>query len=258
MTTFSYGIRSEWSNDPTSLQDICVSAIETFEALRAADPVFRELSTVDEAEDYIPLKAARSRIAKLVEGNVSRDDYGEAEPESGYSVFATTQKSLAVPLRRSMNLILHAGGAWRNHLSLQAGGILVDPDPDFVTYHAFRAGLITLGRLWPLPFAHAYAYSTSYGESSLARGEPPVPYSQFHMGWISYLSAPLAAGLVPPRELVSERTPGGGWLLSAVQERLDPTNPDHLRRARLLSQLMLERLGTGDVSEYPAAREGPY
>jgi hypothetical protein len=46
-----------------------------------------------------------------------------------------------------------------------------------------------------------------------------------------------------PGEIVTERTPDGGLLMTAVEERLDPTNPEHLRRARSLAETMMSRTG---------------
>jgi hypothetical protein len=84
----------------------------------------------------------------------------------------------------------------------------------------------------------------------------------FGVAWIAYLSPPLAIGLAPPPEIVWERTPGGGMILSAVQERLDEANPEHVRRAGLLEAIMNERVGVvpGKVpqaAELPA-RTAPY
>jgi hypothetical protein len=73
--------------------------------------------------------------------------------------------------------------------------------------------------------------------------DPTFPYSVFHIPWIAYLSAPLAAGLELPPEIPTERTPDGGLLMIAAEERLDPTNPEHLRRARILAETMIARTG---------------
>jgi hypothetical protein len=63
------------------------------------------------------------------------------------------------------------------------------------------------------------------------------------MSWLSYLSAPLAAGLEPPADILSERTPDGGLLMIAAEERLDPANPDHMRRSRIIAEIMIARAG---------------
>jgi hypothetical protein len=85
-----------------------------------------------------------------------------------------------------------------------------------------------------------------------------LPFSMFHMAWISYLSAPLAVGLTPPAELAAQRMPGGGLILSAVQDRLDPDNSDHVRRSRILTDLMLERVGNDGTSPRWGPRIVPY
>jgi hypothetical protein len=68
-------------------------------------------------------------------------------------------------------------------------------------------------------------------------------YSRFHIPWLAYLSAPLAANAILPAEILNERTSDGGLLMSATTERLDPTNPEHLRRARIIAETMIERTG---------------
>ena len=62
--------------------------------------------------------------------------------------------------------------------------------------------------------------------------DPTFPVSVFHVPWIVYLSADRAAGLTLALEILTERTPDGGLLMSATTERLDPTNPEHVRRSR--------------------------
>jgi hypothetical protein len=48
-----------------------------------------------------------------------------------------------------------------------------------------------------------------------------------------------------PAEIHGERTPDDGLLMTATEERLDPTNPEHLRRARILVETMIRRAGDG-------------
>jgi len=142
-----------------------------------------------------------------------------------------------------MNLTITAGATRDNGLDLKAGWYLADPDPAIVTYAAFRSALVTMGSIWPCPWINAYVFSDTYWTTSPVAGASPFPYSMFHMAWMPYLSAPLAKGLVPPPELIAEPTPGGGLLLVAAEERLDPTDPEHLRRSRMLAEIMIERAG---------------
>lgn len=48
-----------------------------------------------------------------------------------------------------------------------------------------------------------------------------------------------ADGLTLAREILTERTPDGGLLMSATTERLDPMNPEHLRRARIVAEALI-------------------
>jgi len=61
----------------------------------------------------------------------------------------------------------------------------------------------------------------------------------FHIPWIAYLSLELAAGLKLAPQILTERTPDGGLLMSATTEPLDPTNPEHSRRARILAEALI-------------------
>jgi hypothetical protein len=71
--------------------------------------------------------------------------------------------------------------------------------------------------------------------------DPTFPYSAFHIPWIAYLSAEHAAGVTLTRDILSERTPDGGLLMSATTDRLDPDNPEHVRRARIIAEVMIAR-----------------
>ena len=82
-----------------------------------------------------------------------------------------------------------------------------------------------------------------YDKTPLSLSAPLFPYSRFHIPWIAYLSAPLASGLQLPAEIATERTPDGGLLMTATKERLDQANPEHLRRARILAEIMIARAG---------------
>jgi len=73
--------------------------------------------------------------------------------------------------------------------------------------------------------------------------DPTFKDSVFHIPWIAYPSTPLAAGVTLPREIITEHTPDGGHLMIATTDRLDPKNPEHLPRARLILETMLARTG---------------
>jgi hypothetical protein len=193
------------------------------------------------AVSSIPIAAARSRIAAITEENVSRNDLGQPNPDwMGYSAVAFTGN--ASPARR-MTLRVTAGGRHEANIWLKCGGYKAPSDPSIVSYPLFNAALLAIRAFWPLPWGCAQLFNVDYDKVALIPGESLFPYSCFHIPWLAYLSAPLAAGLELPTDISTERTSDGGLLMIAAEERLDPANPEHLRRARILAETMIARTG---------------
>jgi hypothetical protein len=216
--------------------------VNTLDGLNRIDPiVFSNWQVMDfPAIESLPLATARPRIAAIIDNNVSRDDFGKPEPDDGYSAGASTGDTLGP---RRMSLRISAGGTDAGETDLKAGEYNMFPDPAVVTYPVFKGALLAINAIWPPVWACAYALRMDYDKVPLIPGAALFPYSRFHIPWLAYLSAPLAAGLEPPPEIKTERTPDGGLLMSATEERLDPTDPEHLRRARILAQTMVARAG---------------
>jgi hypothetical protein len=112
-----------------------------------------------------------------------------------------------------------------------------------VTYPRYRQALLAINAQWQPTWACAYLFNMHYYESPLVPGARLFPLTRFHIPWIGYLSAPLATALQLPADIRSERTPDGGLLLTATEERLEPTNPEHLLRARIIAETMIARAG---------------
>lgn len=244
---FDYYIRSELpliSETPTS---IGAKFVDTLDALTRIEPtVFTNWEITDlPAMASQPLAAARSRIADIVENNVSRDDLREPDPGyGGYSAFAFSDN---VPSSRRVHLRVNTGGKFDRTTWLQTSEWNVLPDPAIVTYPIFKNALLAINAIWPPLWACACAFKVGYYKTSLAPGAPLFPYTRFHIPWMGYLPAsPTKRFVLPPPEIVTERTPDGGLLMIATEDRLDPTNPEHLRRARIIAETMIA--GTGYTS----------
>jgi hypothetical protein len=146
--------------------------------------------------------------------------------------------------RRTMHLTIHAGAEkQKGDTHLELGSFRSPSDPAVVTYPLYKAALLAINASWPPPWACAYAFEGYCYEGALSPGAPPFPYSTFHIPWLAYLSAPLAKGLDLPAEILTERTADGGVLMIAAEERLDPSNGEHLRRARILAEAMVKHTG---------------
>jgi hypothetical protein len=92
-----------------------------------------------------------------------------------------------------------------------------------------------------------------YWKAPIVPGAPLIHYSPFHIPWIAYLAPKLATGLAVPRaDMRIEHAQGGGLLLSATEDRFDPTSPDHLRRAHDLAEIMITRTGHAATAMNPS------
>ncbi|MDR3506842.1 MAG: hypothetical protein P4L64_02985 [Caulobacteraceae bacterium] len=245
---YRYFIRCAWPGRAESPASIGRKFIQTLDDLRKIDPVLGEWGIGDNRTyTGIPLEDSRYNIESIVENNVILDDYGDPSPDEGYHLIGINSR-LENPLvnSRSVSFKVDAGSKWRNEAEFRIGDFDIAADPSILTYHLFKNALSVITTHWPCPWATASAFKSEYWKSSSAPGIPPMPYSKFHLAWIGYLSAPLAVGFTPPPSLLSERTPDEGWLISAVDTRLDPTDPQHMTRSRQLVELMIER--TGEIS----------
>ncbi len=250
---FWYYIRSDLPAGLESPASLGAKFVDTLDALSRIDPtIFANWEIMDyPARASLPLAAARPRIAAMIEKNVYRNDLGEPRPEQGYTAGAliiNDNKSRGISLR------IHAGGTKKGETSLKTGAWNVLPDPAIVTYPIFKAALLAINAIWLAPWACAYAFRSDYVKVPISYGpgvqgyrleslplvpsEPAFPDSVFHIPWLAYLSSQLSAGLDLAPEILTERTPDGGLLMIAAEERLDPTDPEHLRRARILAETM--------------------
>jgi hypothetical protein len=191
-----------------------------------------------------PLAVARSRIAEIIGHNVSRDDSGRPEPESGYTAAAFTM--IGTESRR-MELSVNHWGVW-----LSAGDFMVAPDPVIVTYPLFRAAFLAINAIWQQPWGCVQAFRVGYQEVPLYPGAALFPYLRFHVPWIAYLGPSFLNAAVSLPEIKTENTPDGGLLMTATEERLDPTNPEHLEPARILAEIMIAQAGPSSRRQPPA------
>jgi hypothetical protein len=239
---FDYSIRSELPSRPESPAQLGSRFVSTLDALTKVDPtVFANWEVMDyPAMASTPLADARDHISAFIKKNVYRDDSGKARPQFGYSAGALVIRNNK---SRRVSLRIKTGGTNKGDTSLQTGEWNVLPDAAIVTYPIFKSALLAINANWSPRWACAYAFRVNYYEEPLIAGAALFPYSLFHITWIGYLSASLVSGLKLPQEILAEHTPDGGVLMTATKDRIDPTNPEHLRRARILAEVMIERTG---------------
>jgi hypothetical protein len=253
---FKYSIRTypAWiAGNPESIGE---RLVRTLDALSASDPlVFTDWQITDlPAKSSVPLATARSRIGAMIENNVVRDQLGEPDPHYGYNAMAFTN---VADVSRLIHLWINAGGKDKGQVWLQTGTPSISVDLSIVTLPIFKAALLAFVTNWPLPWICAHAFRSNYAMVPVHGGagyklegrpmlpeEPAFPVSPFAIPWIAYLSAALSADLKLSPEIATERTDDGGLLMIATEERLDPTNPEHLRRARILAETLIACTGS--------------
>jgi len=250
---YRYFVRSGWPERIDAPAGIGAKFIKTLDALSCIDPIFATWEIFDKRNvSLLPLSTARPCMTAIVEGNVARDDFDNPVPlYRGYRASA-----MAGEFRnpQGANFSVNAGGRYENGTKLEFGEYDVAPDLTIITYPLFKAALLAINEIWGAPWACAQAFRSGavgvpmdFGGVRGSRIEsvtqvpvdPAFPRSIFHIPWIAYLAEPLASGLRLSPEILSERTRDGGILMTACEERLDPTNPEHVRRARILAETMI-------------------
>ena len=227
----------------------------TLESLSEIDPLLSNWHVnrnwkiaEDDQPRLIPLDGARERIVQIVEKGVAHDDFGATTPSYGYSVHATA----GAKGPRQAAFLAQTG---LQSFEFSFGRYAAISDLTMVTYSLFKAALLAITAAWDAQWSYAQAIRNDVVKVpvEIAPGvralrmdmapsvplDPTFPKSAFHVPWITYLSAERAAGVTLAPEILTERSPNGGLLMSATTDRLDPTNPAHVRRARILAETMI-------------------
>jgi hypothetical protein len=246
---FKYSIRLPFTALKASPDRLGSKFLATLDALTRIDSnIFPGWEVGDlPAMKGFPLAVARSRISEIISHNVSRDELGRPEPESGYTAVAHT--TIGTRSHR-MTFWVDQWNVW-----LKAGDVMVPPDPAIVTFPLFQAAMSSINAIWQQPWACAQAFRSvsikvplanspsgegySLESAPMIPSEPTFPESIFHIPWFAYLSAPFSAGVKLPPEIHTEHTADGGLLMTATEERLDPEIPEHVRRARILAETLI-------------------
>lgn len=224
--------------------------MNTLDTLSRIDPLCANWRIID-AHDVSSssLDVARSRIADIIGNNVARDDVGGPDPDFGYYASARTKKDTD---SRNVSFDVKAGGHLTGRTTLDFGDYKLPPDLTIITYPRFKAALLAINADWHPQYAFAYAHREGHMllpfklgslEAHQVKGVPQVPDDpafpdDFYIPWIFYLSTPFAAGFKMTSEIQIEPTRDGGLLMIAAEDRLDPSNPAHIRRARILAETL--------------------
>jgi len=238
MTYSSFDIKATWAPDGMTPGELAERVSCMLRALEPLSPAMTNWVIGDQVQErWVTLREASVDFPGLVRGNMVRDDWG-ARPENGYRVgIKGSQRPSAFSDSNSVHLSVTAGSRFNNSVSFEVGVPSLARNFDLTTYPLYKDVLRVLADVWPLPWGFASTYDSKF-ERGRKRARTP-----FDLAWIGYLSAPLAERLVPPKELIVERTPGGEALISAVEVLIDQSNSEHVARSRLLEEILINRVG---------------
>jgi len=245
MDEYVYKVRVYFSNKTTSPEHIGQNFLTMIDAISQFDPTLTDWGLPDPKyiEGSLKLESWRPKFTKFVKASACENDYDRRDPAEGYFIFATTGYPSAEPNSNHVTFSLTAGAPSRNEFEFEVGSNLAPPKPPLLRFDLYKFALLKGLSIWPAPSGVAYYRLMTAGK---AEGciDPTFPYSGYHIPWMAYLDAELSKKASVPAEIATERTPDGGLLMIATEEVLDPMNVEHMRRARIIAEIMIKTCGT--------------
>jgi hypothetical protein len=242
MEVNQFKIYSQWSWREETPDELGERVLRNLDALAAISPLFRDWTFLDlfrnglemtkeNIQEFLfPLDEFRTRMTQMVERGVRKDDDWQPNPERGYSLVAfcgEDHSSQAVILKVS------GGGIYpvTDHEAIFETSNSIAADPAIVAYPVFKAVFLSLVESWDVDWARAF--------SSELRSHWKETYLQrFDLAWMTYLSAPFARRIVPPKDALVEQMKDGGLLLIAAEETFDASNPKHMAAAQSIADAL--------------------
>ena len=181
--------------------------------------------------------------------NTDRNDFLEQDPDGGYWLYAG---NMMRPSGRSGSDVVRigfcVGGKWVDHGAFEIGseGAPREPGPSPLILSLYKGALLAIVEVWSSPpWANARCRHLGPKARVAARPgavRPTLGFRGCHGS--PYLCAERAAKLAALAfDLMTERTPDGGLLMTATMDRFDPTNPEHMRASLRLAEIMIEHGG---------------
>lgn len=233
--------------------------LQTFDAhfrgwkfAKSTMPDFDSLLDLDEAaidavvmSHYSTYEVEEPRLAAFIADNVARDDFDNVRKNEGYGISGFCDYSNAYHSGLGGNL-----GASHDTNRFGFDAHYDGEPPSFLTYGLFKKLVLHAIDCWKPTFCVARANDPLYWDydySTDPRGVRRSPEYYDYANEGAYTKAWMA--YVPPRDAptvnltgvpFSERTPDGGYLLSATNRIIDPLNPDDLAATRRIAMALLD------------------
>ncbi|HWK47455.1 MAG TPA: Imm52 family immunity protein [Stellaceae bacterium] len=225
-----FDIFVNWPPRPESSAACTERLISLLETLQSIDPVFARWATVGRASRKLKQPFDIDEMTKLVEGgrHYIRGESGRREVNPslgfGFGLWNSENAGRTIGMHASLGMNTRAN-MLGNEVSFKLGSN-EDPQPAIFTLPLLRPALLTMARICDATWGTV----TPYGIFDFGP-KPHPPRCQFLSGWMTYLSAPYAALVTPPRSVIVEQQPDGGILMISTEEVFDPENPRHFAAA---------------------------
>jgi hypothetical protein len=230
--TSSYSILAYWGPRRESPGASAPKMLEMFDALAQIDPMLSRWFCADPESGKPRLVSSldlQGAIRLVARGQNLSEIGRKPMLEFGYRFVAMTELSWGP---RALDIDGKLGGyttgnILANYVCLSTPAL--DPENEAViNFRVFRAVLVALARIWNATLCSA----VSSDLLQLIPGVDPVRRApRFNGGWITYLAAPFAAKITPPRSAKCEQV-NGGLLMMATEETFRVDNPAHVAVAR--------------------------
>lgn len=225
-----YEILAYWGPRPDSSLAIAPRILHMHEALTKIDPLFASWSWISRRKAIPITSLTVEKVAALLEKEGRNLSDVEREPIEDFGYSFRTYNDHRGPCQ------IHLGGTAGAYTGSATYDNLVRvefpaPEPAnavLINFRVFRATLLVLTQTWNATWAYARPYALS---DFLPSFQKKRPTPSFHGGWITYLAAPFAAKITPPRSAKCEQV-NGGLLMVATEETFQVDNPAHVAVAR--------------------------
>jgi hypothetical protein len=236
-----FGIRAVWGGRPETAEGLSGRLINMLDNMKEANPVFddwvwvrrigKKLEFCETEEEAlaslqeIPFASIKDSLPAEIEAKISRSDYDEPEPTSGFRFYV--YNSPTTPSRR-VSIHVHAGshfcwGVLLNDVWLSTNDD-ADADVAIIAYPSFKNAVLAIAEAFDARWGTAY--SRDIGKFW------PLSGPLYRFGWISYVGPCFAPLINPPPTAIVERRPNGGLLMAATDETFSIYNPAHVAAAR--------------------------
>lgn len=223
-----YSVLAYWGPRREEPGVLAVRLMRTLHALATIHPDLATWFMYPKPE--LNLRAApfdHEDLARIIAAGVVRADNGDPTPVFGYTTWANNE-IVATP--RWVGLTFRVGSDARIRAFVNTIDMLTAPlstaNESLITVPVLRQVVLALASIWDITWCSVAPWLIT-DHRPIKR--PKHPW--FAQAWIAFLSARFAPLVMPPRSIISERSPNGDLLMIATQDRFDLENPEHMAAA---------------------------